>query len=759
MNPLFNKIFPNKYTFYLFLLIVFHVLVNFIFAIINTTPPTWDSAGHLVLSFIFSDKLVLFFKSQATVATLFGISTYYPPFVHMLGALFILLFGRSYEIPLYLVGTGFLVVSILFLYKIILLKFPNNYKLAFLVTLIFSLFPQIWEQSRHFHLDIPLCGLLLSSFYFLLRSDSLKNMKYALLFFITFSLVQLTKWYGFIYLVIPFIYEVFLKGIFEGNTKSKTFVLNRKLFINLVIGIMLVSLIALPWYIINFQSILNTTAVSLTSDADDPTVIISLYNFVHYMRMMMSHQIGFLSLILLGFSSVYLFFKDKKLSLYLLVSFLFPYIIFTFIQNKDLRYIMPLAPMVAFIIGYFLVKLRIIFVKSYLYYLALLFVFFSFNQFIALNGIYKVFGYLMSGPYAYYWERYPTAYAYTTKDWQGETILKDIAKYASLESDLIGDYKVLELSDNRFYSLASFDMYKMQNKFYDMILKVPYNQSGVLSEEELTTYLSDVSFALIPLDPGPPGLRNIQILNQLKNYFVSDQNVTFDLVGEYKLPDKNILYLYKRKNFDSISTASLSKTNLVVKVADVLYLDSTNLGVPSYTVHFFDNAGRDIKREFGGDGISQNVLSLEDIKMFRIDLPREQLNLSDLRGWAFRDMHFVSLDNYDYTDYVFSLGKIRPVETSTSLPSTVVSYKEDTIEISNFNKAESTYIAYATLGWNWKEFNIQDNSRELKLPASDLLRVEITNANIYVTGFPKNWGFFKCYEGRALCFYPASKSF
>ena len=201
VNTSIKKIFPNVYGFYLFLLVIFHLFFNFIWQRINSAPPTWDSAGHLVLSFIFADKFALLARGLTDITSILKVSVYYPPFVHIFGGTLIYLFGRSYEIPLFFIETGFFILSIIMIYKIVLIKFPSNYKLAFFTAFIFSFFPQIWEQSRYFHLDIPLLGLLLLSYYYLLKSDLFNKPIYSFLFFISFSLVQLTKWYGFVFLL------------------------------------------------------------------------------------------------------------------------------------------------------------------------------------------------------------------------------------------------------------------------------------------------------------------------------------------------------------------------------------------------------------------------------------------------------------------------------------------------------------------------------------------------------------------------------
>jgi len=193
------------------LIVVFHFVLNITWHKLNTAPPTWDSAGHLVIGYIFADNIKGFLSGHVSLLNLIKISPYYPPFIQFLGGLSYLILGRNYEITI-LLGTVFLAIACVYLYKIVKVYFDDE-KLAVLTVFIFSFFPGVWEQSRQFHLDVPLVALLLASYYHLISSDSLKNKKHSLLFFLYFSLAQLTKWYGFVYLVVPFVIEVVVKSI------------------------------------------------------------------------------------------------------------------------------------------------------------------------------------------------------------------------------------------------------------------------------------------------------------------------------------------------------------------------------------------------------------------------------------------------------------------------------------------------------------------------------------------------------------------
>ena len=449
----------------LILVVLFSVVSNIVWHFVNNAPPTWDSAGHLGLSFLFADTLPELLFGEISFTNFLRISNYYPPLVQLLGGFSIMIFGRHYYSAIF-VGTVFLAISIFYLFKIILYHY-NDEKLAALTVFIYALFPHVWEQSRQFHLDIPLVALLLAAYFYLVQSNSLKDKKNSLLFFIFFVGAQLTKWYGFVYLVVPFVYLVIAKAIKEKD------LLNKERLTNIFQGSFLILFLAVPWYIANYSNIVNIVSITSQGEVGDPENVLSLESLFHYLKLIMSHQITFVSVLLVIYS-IYMFAKrEMPHKNYIFHLLIFPYLAFSMIQNKDLRYVLPLTPIFAFYISYtllrFEVKFKVHAVLRYLYptYLMALFMFLSFNQFKMLPDNMKPLAYIIGGPYYHGWYYEPYVYAANTQDWKNDQIIKEIDKLAQDEPLIQDHYKVLEISDNRYYSLASSAMFRRQNNFED----------------------------------------------------------------------------------------------------------------------------------------------------------------------------------------------------------------------------------------------------------------------------------------------------
>jgi len=745
----------------LIILLSFHIFFNIYWQKINTAPPTWDSAGHLSIAYIFTDRIANFFKGEVSLLGLLRTSTYYPPLVHFIGGAVLFIFGRNYEYPLF-AETIFFALSIVYLYKIVRHFFPDKPYFALLTAFIYSFFPQIWEQSRQFHLDIPLCFLVLVSFYHLTLSKSLTDRKYSFLFFLFFSLSQLTKWYSFVFLVVPFIYEVVLKTI-----SSKDF-RNRKRLESLVIGVLEILFVAFPWYIANFKTMLSNFAISSTADYGDPQIVLSYESLFHYLKLMTSHQLGMVSILFL-FAGLYMMFRDKisyrKYALWIL---LFPYLVFTVIPNKDLRYVLPLAPIVAFIISYVLTQVGnkpMVFFKTVFFcvYIFSLYIFFSFNQFTVLKGSMRIFATAIAGPYGDSWVYEPNNYSFNPNDYKLNEIVNMTQKTADNMGISANHFKVLGLSDNKFYSVSDFDLMVLQNRYYNMSIVTPFYQLNPFTPDQLRDYLSSVSLALIPRSAGPSGLRNIEVLNQLISYFSSSQNTDFVSVKSFNMPDGNEITLYKRVNLDTYVNPEVREDSIKVSASTILLLSTEKTAGEPVKIVFYDTSGTESVREISGPS-GQFRIPLEGMERFKIGLPKNRIDTRELRGWFYKDGGVFERDSEYFKNLVaagyesvYQNSSIKPKYKLPGFsfnPNVTVALEEGKFKLFLMNQKERVFVAYATTGWQWNNFWLSPENSQVSLPIEGLLQVEVTQKSQLIRGFIRGWDYFVCYNGDAVCFYP-----
>lgn len=323
-NIFSHKILSDKWGKLLFLLIIFHITFFSIFHILNKNYQTWDSAGHIGLSYRMAQEMErsLAGAEGSSFKSILKISNYYPPFVQLIGSFISLVFGYK-SIFLLLETLVFFILSIIFTYKLTFL-FTKDEKISFLTTVIYSLFPQIIDQSHYFHLDIPLTALILMAIYCLFTSDNFKKVWQTLLFFILFSFIQLTKWTGFVFLIVPVITVLYRAFIRRGVTSDKTGVI--KSIRNIIVGSIVFLIFVIPWYYVNWSDLIAQVRIFSGGESDDPTGL--WQSIIYYPSNAISHQIMFLPFVLIFVSIIYQFKNSRKRGLIILVSILVPWLLF-----------------------------------------------------------------------------------------------------------------------------------------------------------------------------------------------------------------------------------------------------------------------------------------------------------------------------------------------------------------------------------------------------------------------------------------------
>ncbi|MBU0999873.1 glycosyltransferase family 39 protein [Patescibacteria group bacterium] len=518
---------------WLYLLLVFHLLANLIWILLDQSPLAWDQAGHTLISLNFVDL----FKGQSQV-NFFQISDYYPPFVHIIVALIMIFTG-----PILLIGplvmTGFFLLAISFLYLYVKEIFKDE-KVAIFTACFFSFLPAVYGQSRNFLLEMPLVALILGSLYFLEKSEKFSNLKNSLFAMILLSFAVLTKWVAIVYLLIPFI---------------TSFKLSRLKNLGLSLGAIV--LISLPWYFVNFTNILNRAKVSFTAETVDPQVLFSLQNYIYYLQVLTNFHLTWLGMILFLLAIPVLIYFKKERGISITAVIVFIYLIFTLIPNKDPRYILPILPFASIAIAYFLVK--IIDKKKYLgISITILVSFYYLMYFFCLS-----FGVPLNPKEIDYqraiklpvigWVDYINlgkktsgylAPKFETIIWPQKQIITDLgSKNPNIST------KVLILVDKSEFNAKNLELYQKEQKDAFIKFWAPYDLNPFSEISKMEAYLAYFDYVLIPDKSfGPEGaLRHLAVLKQLKEYLVYFSSEKVGLIKQYNLPDGDSLFVYEIK--------------------------------------------------------------------------------------------------------------------------------------------------------------------------------------------------------------------
>lgn len=527
-----NILKPNIFTSLLFLLIFYHLLSNLIWIFASTAPVPWDQAGHTRLALQFAD----YFQSLGFLRVIdyFSISTYYPPLIHTIVAIPIILFGHPIQTS-EIVITLFFIASIILLYIYAFDLFERE-DIALISTTIYSFLPIVIEHSRWFLLEIPLLTLILSALIFLNRSGNFTNKKYAQLFFIALGFAVLTKWTTFVYLLFPFLVTLYK---WYKNTNEQKELLKSSILKYLLILLVIVA----PWYILNLSSFINQALLSLAGESSDPARILTFENFIFYIYIFFNFQMNIYITFIFIISAIYFFFQHKSEYKILFAGTMFLiYLGFSLISNKDWRYTLPALPFAAIIIGVFLSKLA---QKFKLF--GMLIVLFIISLLVLYDGI------LSFRPATFHYQRAiklpligfidyinindNLVHAYNRSVWPQKEILSNL--------DVNGKTWLLCLVDQERINAGNFLLTRDILNLRDLEIDSPPSQK-FSTPEEIKSFLFKYSYVVVPQNQvGVPATRNIDVYLQLKET-VENNDSGFKKIKTYSLPSGDLLNLYSK---------------------------------------------------------------------------------------------------------------------------------------------------------------------------------------------------------------------
>lgn len=530
-----KALFSDLYSITLLFLLSFHLVSNLIWIIFDTAPLPWDQAGHTRIAFHFAEyvKDLGFLR----IVDYFSISSDYPPLIHTIAAIPILIFGNPIDI-------GQITITIFFLFSIVLVYILSldlfaKKDVAILSAAVYSLLPSVYELSRWFLLEIPLLTFILAAIICLSRSREFSERKYALYFFVFAAFAFLTKWLAFFYLAFPLtmvIYQ-FLK---KPSSQVKGAV------DHLLKGLFIFVLLVFPWYVININTLVPDILTNIQGKRVDPGLI-SLENIIFYIYLFINFQLTLFASILFFISLIFFSFDRLPNKRFILGYIAFIYITFTLISNKDLRYILPIAPFATALIAAFLIKLKDLF--KILGYLAI----FALIGYLVSNYFLLSFRFPINLTYQRAiklpiigWIDYVNindilAHKYNDTTWPQREILSDVK---NLEPQETGFEKiwVIVVSDQERFNNTNLVLEK-EILAFDTIIVEPPPQKPSISEQEVKDYLARFKYAIVAKENVVnPATRNVEVLLQFKREIEANN---YRKIKDYPLPNKDTITVYQ----------------------------------------------------------------------------------------------------------------------------------------------------------------------------------------------------------------------
>ena len=311
---------------------------------------------------------------------------------------------------------------------------------------------------------------------------------------------------------------------------------------NILILILLGILIMSIWYFPNFAPVytsLSSFSAGGVIEGDPP--IFSLNSVLYYLFNLINNQIFLPCFIFFLIGFIYTIkTKDKNKAILLLWIFL-PYLIFTFLSNKDVRYTMPFLPPIAIISTSWISKIRNKKMKSVIIASILIITFF---QFVAItNGIDAIpHQKVIKTPFCninIYSQHVHITHPSVEQNWK----IQEILRYINESKNKNQGYQHVGIVPNAYrFQPGAFE-------YYTMLKKLPFHIRGVGRSSNFYNDVFACDYIVTKTGDQGPGFTTKYILktmDMLKSP-PKEFNETFKIVKEYNLPDGSIAKIYERR--------------------------------------------------------------------------------------------------------------------------------------------------------------------------------------------------------------------
>lgn len=591
--------------FHLWLLVgvtIFHIALNSIWIYKDHSPPSWDPSVHLQNSLRYFNA----FRGNESLSLTDWMrkSTYYPPLQYILTIPFYYTMGVNED-------SG-VAVNHLFFCLLIFSTYLSGRALfcertGLYSALLVSLYPIVFGLSRQYYLDFALMCMVALATYLL--HHAFDKPKCAVCCGIVFGAGMLLKWTFIIFVCGPFLYE-----LFRAVRKNAT----RAFMLGLLI-ILMGSAIACIWYLPNRDSLVN--AARLTGfaypEAKGRPNLVSFDSLIYY-AIVMINQYLFLPCFILFILGLVAAWRKKPATFVISALYIFlPYLIFTLIHEKEVRYMMPVLPIIACFSAFWFVQLSRQFIRNLMISVSYAFLLCQY-AFISFGiGFLPVFLplYTPIGALAVTSNETLSTGVYSTHDWC----------FRQLLSDVQADGSTSEQNLTFLPNLPSFNQNILH--YYRQLLGIPIGiRSYIFPYFNLDDPFVIFSSDYIVMKTGYVGAPESMLHTyRIQGFIAANQsafNDRFTLLKHYDLPDGSQAMLYRKQpdqepadcHEQSFSDHALSHLN----DAEVIPVNPDSGSVVSVTLTWnpgiqFEQCELHVERGSGTPVVSQKVAS------FRID--------------------------------------------------------------------------------------------------------------------------------------------
>ncbi len=511
----------------LFLIFILSVSYDYHWVKADTTPPSWDQSSHLIRSLDYYYWLTQ--EPPVISGNQLSYVYFYPPLYPLSTALFYMIFGTSPDSGIML-NSIYLAILLFSVYGIGNRIFDK--KTGVIAALLVSLFPAVFNLQREFLIDFALISMVSLTIYCLIACDFFRNRNYSLLFGIAFALSMLTKWTAFLFIAGPLIYIVIRmfsnSNKFENKSEQK-----RNFIFSLILSLALSGI----WYLPNLNTVYDMVLMrtqSLGEYENDPAIFTAQSLLYYFFADINYVSIIFFIIFVAGLIALFNKKSSSAVPLYLIIAV--PYLAFTLIRNKDLRYMAPAVISISVIGATYISSIKN---KKLLTGAIIL---------ISLFGVFQLFPHEygikninFETSYGTLYLTGPEARSPIKEDWKVSEVTMDIFNDSKHNSRIImkGSGFLVVIPDIPYVNGLTYEHYSYSNKLPFFAINSVYL--------EFDTFASNIyNFDyIITRNAANKGSPNDKASDDMQNYFYGNKGDKFMLLKQYKLPDNTTLFVYK----------------------------------------------------------------------------------------------------------------------------------------------------------------------------------------------------------------------
>ncbi len=320
---------------FLAIVLIFHVVCNYLVLSFDTTAPTYDEEDHLRTAFYAGDDFGKIGFKKLYYDLGWGVR---PP-LYRLGLTVLYFFQREVNADRFtlFINTLFFAVLLISVYGIGARLY--NVPTALFAAGIVSAFPGVFAMSRVLMVDFPLASLVCLSIYTLLRTEYFTDMRFSILFGISLGLGMLMKT-AFLVFILP-ILAFFIFAAYKNNKGQNTLL---SVGIHILVSCLIALFVAGSWYLPNLHRILDRLNAMVFQT---PKILRGVF-MAYYIKVLYSTLVGRFFFILFVF---FLIFCKKRKIILLFLWLLAPLLLLSLSTNKNPRFVIPLLPPLGIIIA------------------------------------------------------------------------------------------------------------------------------------------------------------------------------------------------------------------------------------------------------------------------------------------------------------------------------------------------------------------------------------------------------------------------